>query len=365
MLMRTSQKDTSLPENKLPAELGYRMPAEWSRHEATWLAWPHNAETWPGKRLALIRDTYLQMLEGLLPGEKVHLLVHDSSEKDEVLKFLRSKLDLTNLVFHEIPVADVWIRDYGPTFIKKQTKDQRLKTEDRAYVKWIFNAWGGKYPLLVKDTDIFSPHSNPLLSNPCFEANLILEGGSIEVNGEGTVLTTQQCLLNANRNPHFTKPQIEDLLKGFLGATHVLWLQEGIAGDDTDGHIDDIARFVDSRTILAAYEDDKSDENFEVLEDNWERLKTFELQDGKKPNVVKLPMPGIVAENGERLPASYANFLIANKAVLLPVYGHRNDKCAIEILRELFPKHEILPIRCNGLVYGLGAIHCVTQQEPA
>jgi len=357
MLMRTSQKDISPPEKKLPAELGYRMPAEWSRHEATWLAWPHNAETWPGKRLDGVRDIYLQMLEGLLPGEKVRLLVNDASEREEVQKFLRSKLDLTNLIFYETPVADAWIRDYGPTFIKKADGA-------KAFCKWIFNAWGGKYPSLAEDTRLFEPQKG-LVPFSCFEANLVLEGGSIEVNGEGTVLTTQQCLLNANRNPHFTKPQIEDLLKGYLGASHVLWLQEGIAGDDTDGHIDDIARFVDNRTILAAYEDDTSNENFETLEDNWERLKTFELQDGKKPNLVKFPMPGIVVDNGARLPASYANFLIANKAVLLPVFGHRNDKRAAEILRELFPKHEILPIRCNGLVYGLGAIHCVSQQEPA
>ena len=333
------------------------MPAEWVRHEATWLAWPHNTETWPGKRLARVRDTYLQMLEGLLPGEKVHLLVNDAAEREEVQKFLRSKLDLKNLLFHETPVVDTWIRDYGPTFIKKTDGG-------KAFCKWIFNAWGGKYKPLMEDTRIFEPQKN-LVPFPCFETNLILEGGSIEVNGEGTVLTTQQCLLNANRNPHFTKLQLEDLLKKYLGASHVLWLQEGIAGDDTDGHIDDIARFVDNRTILAAYEDDKSDENFEILEDNWQRLETFELQDGKKPELVKIPMPGIVAEGGVRLPASYANFLIANKAVLLPVFGHRNDKRAAEILRELFPKHEILPILCKELVYGLGAIHCVSQQEPA
>ncbi len=385
--MQISRKDTSLPKKEFPAELGYRMPAEWAAHEAVWLAWPHNAETWPGKKLTAVRDTYLQMLEGLLPGEKVHLLVKDVREKDEVRKFLQPKLDLKNLIFHEVPAADTWIRDYGPTFLTKSivhspeniakaknkpiayglsSMDYGLSTMNskKAYVKWIFNAWGGKYASLMEDTHLFKPE-NGLVSQPCFDAGFILEGGSIEVNGSGTVLTTEQCLLNTNRNPQFSREKIEDLLKKYLGVSCVLWLDEGIAGDDTDGHIDDIARFTDSRTILAAYEDDKSDENFRILNENWERLKTFELPDGKKPALVKLPMPGIVTDGDVRLPASYANFLIANKAVLLPIYGHKNDSRAVKIVQELFPKHEVLPIRCNDLVYGLGAIHCVSQQEPA
>ena len=283
MFMGTLQSGTFLPKKEFPADLGYAMPAEWARHDATWLAWPHNAETWPDKRLAIVRDTYLQMLEGLLPGEKVHLIVNDAREKEEVRKFLAPKLDLTRLIFHETPVVDTWIRDYGPTFIQKKVKGRTPVASNLAYVKWIFNAWGGKYPSLAEDTHLFEP-AKKLMKAPCFEANFILEGGSVEVNGEGTVLTTQQCLLNANRNPHFTKFQIEQLLKKYLGASHVLWLQEGIVGDDTDGHIDDIARFTDSRTILAAYEEDRGDKNFEALDENWERLKTFELEDGKKPN---------------------------------------------------------------------------------
>jgi agmatine deiminase len=342
--------------DKRPAVLGYRMPAEWEKHEATWLAWPHNEETWPGKRLGIVRDIYLQMLEGLLPGEKVKLLVKDKAERDEVTGFLKPKLDLKNLIFFEVPAVDSWIRDYGPTYIKNGS--------EKSYVKWIFNAWGGKYESLMEDTKIFVP-GNKLVSEPCFDSGIVLEGGSIEVNGAGTCLTSEQCLLNPNRNPQLSRPKIEQLLRDYLGVSQILWMHEGIVGDDTDGHIDDIVRFTDASTVLCTYEEDGSDENFPLLHENWERLQRSSDANGKKWNLVKLPMPGRVEDGGVRLPASYANFLIANKAVLLPVYSHKNDGRAAKILKELFPKHEILPIECTAMVYGLGAIHCVSQQEPA
>jgi agmatine deiminase len=352
--MKISERTSS--QKEVPAALGYRMPAEWERHESTWLSWPQNSETWPGKRISRVEEIYLQMLEGLLPGEKVNLLVRDASMGAAVKKRLeKMSIRTANLVLHSIPTNDAWIRDYGPTYIKNAKGE-------KAWNKWIFNAWGGKYADLMKDTHIFEDKS--LIPHPCFEAGLVLEGGSIEVNGAGTCLTTEQCLLNKNRNPQLSRAKIEQFLKDYLGVSHIIWLKEGIEGDDTDGHIDDIARFTDKNTVLTVFEEDEKDANYEVLKRNWEDLKRATDQDGKKWNVVKLPMPGIVAEEDERLPASYANFLIANESVLLPVYGHKNDKEAARILKEVFPKKEILPVRCNDLVFGLGAIHCVSQQEP-
>ena len=333
------------------------MPAEWEPHEATWLTWPQNEITWPGKRLAVVRDTYLQMLEGLLPNEKVHLLLRDDQVQQEVLRFLKPKLNIQNLMIHQAPVVDSWVRDYGPTFVKKG--------KEKAWCKWIFNAWGGKYTDLMEDTHIFNPDSG-LVSESCFDSKFILEGGSIEVNGKGTCLTTEQCLLNKNRNSSLSREEIEEKLRNYLGVSHILWLKEGIVGDDTDGHIDDITRFVDAQTVVTAFEEDESDENYLLLKENLDRLKNMTDQDGKKLKVIKLPMPGIVADEGVRLPASYANFLIANEVVLLPVYGNvKQDDRAIKILKEIYPKREILPISCNDLVYGLGAIHCVSQQEPS
>lgn len=341
--------------SQTPAALGFHMPAEWETHESTWLSWPQNTETWPDKRLAKVEETYLQMLEGLLPGEKVHLLVRDQTVGAAVKKRLeRMGIRTNNLLSHPIATADTWIRDYGPTFLKS--------AEKKAYIKWIFNAWGAKYPSLMHDTHVFEDKS--LIPHDCFEPGIILEGGSIEVNGAGTCLTTEQCLLNKNRNSRLSRNEIEQTLKDYLGVSHIIWLKEGIAGDDTDGHIDDIARFVNSDTIVTVSEENERDANYEILKQNWEDLQHAETQAGKKINVVKLPMPGVVTDGDTRLPASYANFLIANQAVLLPVYGHKNDQAAIRILKELFPKREVLPIRCNDMVYGLGAIHCVSQQEP-
>jgi agmatine deiminase len=334
------------------------MPAEWEPHEATWLSWPHNVETWPGKRLAKVEDTYLQMLEGLLPNEKVHLLVAGLTEAGKVEGRLKKMgIRTKNLILHLIPTVDTWIRDYGPTFVVNRDK------EEKAWNKWIFNAWGGKYPSLMEDTHVFEDKS--LIGHRNFDVGIILEGGSIEVNGAGTCLTTEQCLLNKNRNPKLSREEIENYLKDYLGVSNIVWLGEGIAGDDTDGHVDDITRFVNPSTILTVFEEDAKDENYHPLKENWELLKSAEKPSGGKWEVLKFPMPGKIADGNIRLPASYANFYIANGVVLVPVYGHKNDNRAVKILQELFPKREILPIRCNDLVYGLGAIHCVSQQEPA
>jgi len=334
------------------------MPAEWEPHESTWLAWPHNEETWPGPRLAEVVFIYVRMLEALLPHEKVNLLVTGPREEEQVRALLlKDRIGMQNLIVRHAPTADAWIRDYGPTFV--------TKADQKAWCKWMFNAWGGKYAPLIGDTNVFSAKNHGFIPNPCFDAGFVLEGGSIEVNGQGTCLTTEQCLLNKNRNPQFSREVIEEKLRDYLGVSQVLWLEEGIAGDDTDGHIDDITRFTAPDTILSAWEEDEDDENYEILRRNWERLQNSADLKGRKWRLVKFPMPGAAADGDVRLPASYANFYIANNVVLLPVYGHKNDRRAADILKELFPKRVIVSIHCNALVYGLGAIHCITQQVPA
>ncbi|MSR78137.1 MAG: agmatine deiminase family protein, partial [Candidatus Omnitrophica bacterium] len=334
------------------------MPSEWQRHEATWLTWPQNEETWPGDKLARVEEIYLQMLAALLPHEKIHLFVQDEREQDKVRQLLRArKVNFKNLIPHMAITVDTWIRDYGPTFVKKQDGS-------KAWVKWIFNAWGGKYKDLMLDNQVFVRHAE-LVESPMFDAGFILEGGSIEVNGQGVVITTEQCLLNPNRNSHLTREQIEQNLKDYLGVSEIIWLKEGIEGDDTDGHIDDIVRFVNENTVVSAYEEDPSDNNHEILKGNWETLQEYSRRYGKNWNLIKLPMCGPVRDReGQRLPASYANFYIANNVVLLPVYSHKNDERAIKIITELFPTRIIVPIECTELVYGMGSIHCITQQEP-
>lgn len=334
------------------------MPAEWQPHASTWLAWPHNVITWPGKRLAAVEDIYGVMIEALMTGEVVNLLVNDAQEEKKVRDILlKRKIGTEKLKIHYVPTVDSWIRDYGPTYVKNGRGE-------KAWCKWIFNAWGGKYEDLATDTRVFDDHQQ-LVPHQKFSLSMVLEGGSIEVNGSGVCLTTEQCLLNKNRNPHLSKIQIENNLREYLGVEQILWLEEGIEADDTDGHIDDITRFVSEDTILSAWDDETLNPNHEILEKNWRRLKTFRDLKDRKFNLIKFPMPGRVMDEGAPLPASYANFYIGNSVVLLPVYKHRNDKEAARILKELFPKKDIVSIPCTPLVYGLGSIHCVTQQEPA
>jgi agmatine deiminase len=267
-----------------------------------------------------------------------------------------------NLALHDIPPADVWFRDYGPLFVKRPAPGGRAEV---AMTKWRFNAWGGKYDSLLPDDAI--PHKlQPKLGFPLFEAGIVMEGGSIEVNGRGTLLTTRQCLLNKNRNPTMSQPDIERKLADFLGVRHFLWLGEGIEGDDTDGHVDDVARFVAPGVVVAAVEDDADDPNHVPLRENLEALRGMVDQDGAPLTVVELPMPGFVEDGeGGRLPASYANFYIGNGAVLLPTFGHANDERATRIVQKLFPTRAVVPIRAEDLVFGMGTFHCVTQQQPA
>ncbi len=342
-----------------PASLGYYMPAEWEAHEGTWLSWPKDPITWP-EQIKQVEEIYAQMIEALTPHEKVFLLVNDEETEKKVQKKLKpKKINHQNLFIHQIETVDAWIRDYGPNFLLKEKNGKK----ELAFNHWIFNAWGGKYEELMEDTSV-PKHISPLLKVPVFEPGLVLEGGSIDVNGSGTVLTTEQCLLTPTRNPHLDKMGIENALKDYLGVTHVIWLGEGIVGDDTDGHIDDIVRFVSPDTVICAVEENPSDENYQLLQDNYKRLLSGKTESGKKLNVIPFPMPEEISYEADRLPASYANFYIANNVVLAPIFGHSNDEKVLKILEKAFPTRKIIGIRCEDLVVGLGAIHCVTQQQP-
>ncbi|HUF43071.1 MAG TPA: agmatine deiminase family protein [Verrucomicrobiae bacterium] len=342
-----------------PRSLGYSMPAEWAPHRATWLSWPHNRETWP-TQLERVREVWIEMMCALAPYEHVCLLVNDeSAERDVAARLKQVRAALENVSLIRIPTIDVWMRDYGPTFVSRAAGTEPLAIND-----WIFNGWGGKYPAYEQDERVAGEIA-ALLKIPVFDHNVVLEGGSIEVNGAGTCLTTEQCLLNRNRNPHMSRAEIECFLKDALGVHHVVWLGEGIVGDDTDGHIDDIARFVAPTTVVCVRESDPRDGNYRFLEDNFERLQGAADQHGTKLSLVALPCPGAVYDEGTRLPASYANFYIANEVVLVPVFNDPKDAEALGLLQELFPRRQVIGLPCNEVVAGLGAIHCVTQQEPA
>lgn len=338
---------------KTPKELGFRMPAEWERHEGTWLTWPKDPITWPD-RVPQVEKVYLEMIRHLTAHEKVFLLVDDEATAQKIPK-------IENLVMHIIPTIDSWIRDYGPNFLVHEKNGGK----ELAFNHWKYNAWGGKYEELIADGQI-PEKLKSLIGCPVFEPGIVLEGGSIEVNGVGTCLTTKQCLLNKNRNPHLSQKEIEEYLKNYLKVRQVLWLEEGIAGDDTDGHIDDIARFVNASTVVCAVEEDPVDENYKLLQENFKILQKSRDQSGERLTVIPLPMPTPIGEeDGKPLPASYANFYIANDLVLVPIFQSKNDSNALTIFEKLFPNRSVVGIPCQDLVWGLGTIHCVTQQQPS
>ena len=343
-----------------PTSLGYRMPAEWEPHEATWLAWPHNLDTWPGK-FAPVPDIYVQMVHALHQHERVHICANDAESAVAARGLLiKAGVEVSTVQFHEIPTNDTWARDHGPIFLTRFHDGKR----ELAVTDWIFNSWGKKYGPWGLDDSVPQKIAQ-LFELPSFEPGVVLEGGAIDVNGRGTLLSTESCLLNPNRNPSLTRTDIEDYLRAYLGVTHILWLGDGIAGDDTDGHIDDIARFVNPTTIVCAVEEDPTDVNYRPLQDNFQRLQQMTDQDGHPLRIVPLCMPSPIEYEGNRLPASYANFYIANGTVLVPSYNCPNDQRALATLRELFPRRQVVGIPCTDLVWGLGAIHCVTQQQPS
>jgi agmatine deiminase len=364
-----------MPEtaNETPYALGYRMPAEWEPHRATWIAWPHNREDWPGK-FGPIRWVYAEIVRVLSRSERVEILVQGAKEEAKVRKILgKAGVNPAAVGYHRIPTDRVWTRDSGPSFV---LKDGAIGDERLGLVHWKFNAWA-KYDNHLADRKIprslarilgarrWVPKAEiPGVADP---VRVVLEGGAIDVNGRGTVLTTEECLLSPiqARNPGLEREDIERFLADYLAARHVIWLGRGIVGDDTHGHVDDLARFVDHGTVVIASESDPSDENYELLRENRMRLDSAVDQDGKALRVVELPMPAPVIFDGQRLPASYANFLIANRVVLVPTFNDPADRKALETLGSLFPDREVVGIHAVDLVWGLGTIHCMTQQEPA
>ena len=344
-----------------PADTGWRWPAEWEPHAATWLAWPHNPDTWPG-RLAEAREQYAGIVRELCFRERVRLLVRDARMEDEVRAALaRAGVEAGAPVeLHHVATNDSWLRDSGPIFLVRGSGAAR----ERLPLDFGFNGWGGKYPPWDLDDDV-PRRAAALLGLQHRQVDFVLEGGSIDGNGLGSVLTTESCLLNPNREAGRTRERMEDRLAAWLGATNVLWLEDGIAADDTDGHIDDLARFVDPTTVVAVVENDASDANFAPLAENLRRLRAMRDQAGKPLSVVPLPMPPLHSVAGQRCPASYANFYLANGCALVPSFGVREDARALAVLRECLPGRDVVGVPCGDLVLGLGAIHCLSQQEPA
>jgi agmatine deiminase len=341
---------------------GYRMPAEWEPHRATWVAWPHHAADWPGK-FAAIPWVYAEIVRHLAHGETVCVLVADDKMRERAKRHLRrAGVNLGRVEFYPVPTDRVWTRDYCPLFVVNAGGDVAL-------TDWHFNGWA-KYPNWQRD-DAASATVAGLLGRPIHQPvvngrRVVLEGGSIDVNGKGLLLTTEECLLSPvqARNPGLSQEDLERVLREFLGVTKVLWLNRGIAGDDTHGHVDDLARFVGDRTVAVVTEDDPEDENYHPLQENLERLKGMTDQDGRPLEIVTLPMPDPVVFAGQRLPASYANFYVANDRVLVPTFNDPMDRVALGTVAELFPDRTVVGIHAVDLVWGLGTLHCLTQQEP-
>lgn len=336
------------------------MPAEWEPHSATWITWPHNPETWPGQDMEQVESDYLQIVKALTQGEQIHILVQDkTAEVALTTKLQANNLNMEKIILHDIPTNDSWIRDYGPNFLIREIDGENQV----ALNDWDFDSWGRKYKWELDD--LVASIIAEELGLQKFDPGIVLEGGAIEVNGRGTCLTTDSCVLNPNRNGGIRRERMEEFLKNYLGTTKIIWLSGDLEGDDTDGHIDNLARFVNPNTIVCALEEDERDSNYLGLMHNFERLQAAKDQDGKPFQIIPLPMPGLVGPEDDRLPASYANFYIANHAVLVPAYDHPNDEKVLELLSPLFPGRKIIPIPCQTLVWGLGAIHCLTQQQPS
>jgi agmatine deiminase len=351
----------------LPAEQGFSMPAEWERHEATWLGWPHNPTDWPGK-VDTIRWVYGEMVRRIGAGETVRILINNKTDEKMARSYLsRAGANLKQLQFVLHPTNRGWTRDSGPIFVRRG----KGRTARTAIVHFHFNAWA-KYPDWQKDRKVPVTAAR-LLKKPLFNAeyagkDFVIEGGGIEVNGRGTLLTTEECYLDPKvqvRNPGLGRAEIDETLKRYLGVKNVLWLVAGPVGDDTHGHIDDICRFVNPRTLVLIKETNRKDPNYHPLSENWERVQDLRLEDGSRPEVVPLPMPAPLFFDGYRLPASYANFYISNAAVLVPTFNDPNDRVALGILGELFRDRPVVGIHAVDLVLGFGTLHCLTQQQPA
>ena len=344
---------------RTPKELGYYFPAEFEPHIATWLSWPHKEASWPGK-IDSIYPSYSKFIKELTKGELVRINVTDKSMKSFAVSHLRKEnVDLSKVEFFFHPTNDAWCRDHGPAFLVNANAEQK-----KVIVDWGYNAWGGKYPPFNLD-DVIPTLIGKHFNIPVFNPGIIMEGGSVEFNGKGTVLTSTACLLNKNRNPHLNQQQIEEYLYNYYGQEQVLWVDEGIIGDDTDGHIDDTVRFVNEDTVITVIEENKKDENYDLLQHNLKQLKAMRLQNGKQLNIVELPMPPALVYEDMRLPCSYANFYIANKSVIVPTFRSAKDDKALQIIESCFPDREVIGIDSTDIIWGLGSFHCLSQQEPA
>lgn len=342
----------------IPRAQGYSFPAEWEPHVATWLSWPHKEASWPGK-IGLIYPVYAEFVRLLAEVERVHINVNDAEQRDAVYDYLkRAGADMHQVHLHLHPSDDAWCRDHGPAFLLDR------QAQRKALVKWNYNAWGGKYPPFEQD-NLIPYRIAEYLDVPVFEPGIVMEGGSVEVNGSGILLTTEACLLNPNRNPALSKAEIEQFLKDYYGQEQIWWLKDGIIGDDTDGHIDDLTRFVAADTVVTVVEPRREDENYAILQENLELLHSFRLPDGRPLKVVELPMPEPVECEGQRLPASYANFYIANGLLIVPTYRCRQDAEALRVLQDCFPERRIVGLDSTDIIWGLGSFHCLSQQEPS
>lgn len=346
--------ETSL---KTPKALGYRFPAEWEKHKATWLSYPHNEKSWPGK-IQTIFPSYHEFIRTISEGEEVHINVLDKSMEHFVTEALqKAGAHMDRIFLHLHPTNDAWCRDHGPAFLANPAaKDPKV------IVNWGYNGWGNKYPYDLDDNiPLKVAH---YLKIPVFSPGIIMEGGSVDFNGTGTMITTTSCLLNENRNPDLTRIQIEEYLTGYYGVEKVLWLGEGIAGDDTDGHVDDLTRFVAEDKVITMVEPDVDDENHTPLEDNLRRLQRMRLSNGKQIDIIEIPMPTKVVWENQRLPASYANFYICNAGVIVPTYHCPQDQIAIDLLSQCFKDRKVIGIDSTEIIWGLGSWHCLSQQEP-
>src|SRR5437667_1539570 len=360
--------------SQTPAVIGYRMPAEWERHTATWLSWPRREGISFPDSFDRVMPALRAMVEALIESEQVCINVCDGTHEAHAREVLRG-LPTERISFYLVPTNEPWCRDHGPTFLTLDERWSQLAPEPGhtarrggapaplAVVDWDYNAWGNKYPPFDLD-EVAPTRVAKILDLPVFYPGMILEGGAIDVNGAGALLTTESCLLNKNRNPNLSREEIEQRLRDYLGVRDILWLGDGIAGDDTDGHVDDLTRFVSEHTVMTVVEEDRDDENYGLLQENLARLREMKIGQ-RKIQVVTLPMPRKIVRENLRLPASYANFYISNSSVLVPTFDDPNDATALSILQTLFPDRRVMGIDCRELLWGLGTFHCLTQQQPA
>lgn len=346
-------QNTQIYDRK-PIDDGFYFPAEWVEHESTWLSYPHNENSWPGK-IETIFPYYNEFIKQLSKDEKVNINVENDQKKEEISKqLLMIGAEMQNICFHLFPTNDAWIRDHGPAFVINQ--------REKAIVNWRYNAWGGKYPY---EKDNMIPHRiGEYLALKEYVADIIMEGGSVEFNGKGDLITSESCLLNENRNKDLSQGEIENRLHDYYGVDNIIWLKEGVEGDDTDGHIDDLTRFVDENTVVTMVSDNKNSEDYEILQTNLRLLKKARLLNGKQLDIIEILMPQDVIYEDQKLPASYANFYIANKKVIVPLYKCERDEKAIRVFEQVFRDRQVVGIDSTDIVWGLGSFHCLSQQEP-